>query len=293
MDFGLILPAYREGATVESIDAASEAAARLGWHSVFTTDHVLVEPSERSKDYFNIFDALVTLAHIAVKQPSLRVGVSVVVVPMRNALVLAKELATIDALSGGRLIVGAGIGWNQAEFAHLGEADRFHRRGAYLDEAIQIWRHLWGGGTGPFTGRFHSFGEVRFAPLPVQDGGVPIWLGGRDERALRRAGRLADGYHSTASSPAQLAVRIPVVRAAAEEAGRPAPTISARMRAAFGAHESPFYQLAGTPEQMIGEIHAFEELGVSHIAVDFVETNPERSVALIERFDAEVCSAFR
>jgi probable F420-dependent oxidoreductase len=293
MDFGLILPAYREGATVESIDAASEAAARLGWHSVFTTDHVLVEPSERSKDYFNIFDALVTLAHIAAREPTLRVGISVIVVPMRNAIVLAKELATIDALSGGRLIVGAGIGWNQSEFAHLGEADRFHRRGAYLDEAIQIWRHLWGGGTGPFTGRFHSFGEVRFAPLPAQDGGVPIWLGGRDERALRRAGRLADGYHSTASSPAQLAVRIPVVRAAAEEAGRPAPVISARTRVAFGAHESPFYQLAGTPEQMIGEIRAFEELGVSHVAVDFVETNPERSVALIERFDAEVCSAFR
>ncbi len=293
MDFGLILPAYREGASVESIDAASEAAARLGWHSVFTTDHVLVEPSERSKDYFNIFDALVTLAHIAAREPSLRVGVSVVVVPMRNAIVLAKELASLDALSGGRLIVGAGIGWNEAEFANLGEADRFHRRGAYLDEAIQIWRHLWAGGSGSFAGRFHSFGEVRFAPLPVQGSGMPIWLGGRDERALRRAGRLADGYHSTASSPAQLAVRIPIVHAAAEEAGRPAPMISARVRVAFGAHEAPYYQLAGTPEQMVGEIRAYEELGVSHVAVDFVETNPERSVALIERFDAEVCSAFR
>lgn len=293
MDFGLILPAYREGATVESIDAASEAAERLGWHSVFTTDHILVDPSERTKDYYNIFDAVVTLAHIAARQPTLRVGISVLIVPMRNAIALAKELATVDALSGGRLIVGVGVGWNQTEYGNVGAADRWHRRGAYVDESVEIWRQLWGGGTGPFSGRFHSFGEVRFGPLPAQGAAVPIWVGGRDERALRRAGRIADGYHSTAASPAQLAVRIPVVRAAADEAGRAAPMISARARVAFGAHESPFYQLAGTPEQMIGEIRAFEELGVSHIAVDFVETNPERSVALIERFDAEVCSAFR
>lgn len=293
MDFGLILPGYRAGATVESIDAASEAAARLGWHSVFTTDHVLVEPSERSQDYFNVFDAVVTLAHIAARQPGLRVGVSVIVVPMRNAIVLAKELATIDALSGGRLIVGAGIGWNETEFGHLGAADRFHRRGAYLDETIAIWRHLWGGATGPFSGSFHEFGEVRFAPLPAQGAALPIWLGGREERALRRAGRVADGYHSTSTSPAQYAVRVPVIAAAAAEAGRPMPVLSARVRVAFGPHETPSYQLAGTSEQMVTEIRAFEQVGVSHIAFDFVETDPARCVALIERFDNEVRSAFR
>ena len=293
MDFGLILPGYRQGATVESIDAAAEAAGRLGWHSVFTTDHLLVEPSERTKDYYDVFDAIVTLAHIAARQPSLRVGVSVIVVPMRNAIVLAKELATIDALSGGRLIVGTGVGWNQTEYGNVGAADRWHQRGAYLDEAIDLWRFLWGGNQGPFDGRFHKFDEVRFGPLPARGGAVPIWIGGRDERALRRAGHRGDGYHSTAVGPAQLAVRLPIVQAAAEEAGRPAPTISARVRVSFGAHEAPYYQMAGTAEQMISEVRAFEELGVSHLAVDFVETNPARSVKLIERFDGEVASAFR
>ena len=293
MDFGLILPGYRQGATVESIDAAAEAAGRLGWHSVFTTDHLLVEPSERTKDYYDVFDAIVTLAHIAARQPSLRVGVSVIVVPMRNAIVLAKELATIDALSGGRLIVGTGVGWNQTEYGNVGAADRWHQRGAYLDEAIDLWRFLWGGNQGPFEGRFHKFDEIRFGPLPAQGGAVPIWIGGRDERALRRAGHRGDGYHSTAVGPAQLAVRLPIVQAAAEEAGRPAPTISARVRVSFGAHEAPYYQMAGTAEQMISEVRVFEELGVSHLAVDFVETNPARSVKLIERFDGEVASAFR
>lgn len=293
MDFGLILPSYRRGATVESIDATAATVARLGWHSVFTTDHLLVEPSPRSDDYVNVFEAVLTTVHVAARQPTLKVGVSVIVVPMRNAVQLAKELATIDALSGGRLICGVGVGWNRTEFGYLGMADRFQHRGAYLDEAIALWRHLWAGSEAPFEGRFHSFEEVRFGPLPAQGADLPIWVGGRDEHALRRAGRLGQAYHSSASGHDQMAVRAPVIRAAAEEAGRPMPLLSARVRAHFGPTDANFYMLAGTPEQMIGEIRAFEEIGVGHLAVDFAETNPEAAVRLIERFDAEVVAAFR
>lgn len=293
MDVGLILPSYREGASTESIDAASETVARLGWHSVFTTDHVLVEPSERSEDYFTVFDAVATLGHVAARQPSLKIGISVIVVPMRNAVVLAKELATLDALSGGRLIVGVGVGWNEKEFGHLGAADRFHHRGAYLDEAIAIWRHLWGGDQGPFKGHFHEFDEVRFGPLPVQGRDMTVWVGGRNPAALRRAGRLGQGYHSSASGPAQIATRLPVIFEAAEEAGRPKPTISARVRVAFGRQDVPFFMVAGAPEQMIGELREFMEVGVDHIAVDFAETDAGKVSKLIERFDSEVLAALR
>src|SRR5205085_11642194 len=99
---------------------------------------------------------------------------------------------------------------------------------------------------------------------------------------------IADGSHSTSSSPAEYAVRIPVVQRAAQDAGRPAPVFSARVRVAFGAHEVPYYMLAGTPEQMVGEIRAFADLGVTHMALDFTETNPSKLTALIERFDREV-----
>ncbi len=293
MDIGLILPSYREGASVEAIDAGAEVAARLGWHSVFTTDHLLVEPSKRSEDYFTIFEALVTVAHVAARQPNLRVGISVVVVPMRNAVQLAKELATLDALSGGRLIAGVGVGWNRKEFAHLGLEDRFGHRGAYLDESIELWRYLWGGGTGPFEGRFHSFDEARFLPLPPQGRELTIWVGGREPAVLERAGRLGNGYHSSASSPAQVAVRVPIVRAAAKAAGRPSPTISARFRVAFGRHDVPFFMVAGTPEQMVGELREFEHIGVDHVAVDFAETDPQKLVSLVERFDNEVLAALR
>lgn len=293
MDFGLILPSYRDGATVEGIDAASDAVARLGWHSVFTTDHLLVEPSEVSDDYFNVFDAVVTLAHIGARQPSLRLGTSVIVVPMRNAVVLAKELATIDALSGGRLICGVGAGWNETEFGNVGAGDRFRRRGAYLDETLLLWRQLWSGSTQPFHGHFHHFDEIRFGPLPAQRENVPIWVGGRSEAALRRAGRMGDAYHASASSPAQMAVRIPVLAAAADEAGRPAPLLSARVRVVFGPKEDQWYALSGTSDQMQSEISAWQEIGVGHLAFDFVETDARRSVEMIERFDAEVLSAFR
>ncbi|MEX2546391.1 MAG: TIGR03619 family F420-dependent LLM class oxidoreductase [Chloroflexota bacterium] len=293
MDFGLVLPSYRDGASTDSIDAAGETAARLGWHSVFTTDHILVDRSERSSDYFNVFDAVATVAHVAARQPTLLVGISVIVVPMRNAVVLAKELATLDALSNGRLIAGVGVGWNETEFASVGAGDRFHVRGAYLDEAIALWRQLWRGEEGPFHGRFHEFEEIRFGPLPAQGENLTVWVGGRNPAALRRAGRLGQGYHSSASGPDSYEPRIPIVRAAADEAGRPPPTFSARFRVAFGEHQTPFYMLTGDPDAMIAEIRSFEALGVSHVAVDFAETDAERGRDLVERFDREVASAFR
>jgi alkanesulfonate monooxygenase SsuD/methylene tetrahydromethanopterin reductase-like flavin-dependent oxidoreductase (luciferase family) len=292
LDFGLILPSYRAGASVESIEASAATVARLGWHSVFSTDHFLVGTSAREEDYFHIFDALATVVHVAARQPALRVGISVLVVPMRNAVQLAKELATIDVLSGGRLIVGVGGGWDEKEFGHLGLAERFGQRGAYLNEAISLWRHLWGGGQGPFEGRFHSFEEVRFGPLPVQGAELEVWVGGRDEAALRRAGRLGNGYHSSATGPDHYAPRVPIVRAAATDAGRPEPRFSARFRVAFVEHKVPFFMLSGTPEQMIATLREFAVLGVTHVAVDFAETDPDKVVRLIERFDSEVRTAF-
>jgi alkanesulfonate monooxygenase SsuD/methylene tetrahydromethanopterin reductase-like flavin-dependent oxidoreductase (luciferase family) len=213
---------------------------------------------------------------------------------MRNAVVLARELATIDLLTRGRLTAGVGVGWSAEEFANVGVADRFHRRGAYTNEAIRLWRHLWSGSTEPWEGRFHQFRDFAFEPLPTQGAALPIVVGGRSEAALIRAARLGDGYHTSASSPAQLAVRVPVLRAAAEAAGRPTPPISARVRVQFGPAEfDGGYRLAGSPEQMAHEIRAFADQGTSALALDFQETDPERSAALIERFDREVVPAWR
>ncbi len=289
MDFGLCLPNFPTGASPEGIEAAAAVAETLGWSTVWTTDHVLV-PHESTDDYGRIYEAILTLAWVGARHPGIRLGTSVIVVPQRNAVLLAKELATLDSLSGGRVIAGIGIGWSEGEFANLATADRFHVRGAYLDETIALWRHLWSGSSEPFHGRFHPLDDFVFGPLPEQGAALPILVGGRAEPALRRVGRLADGYQSSAAGPTQYAERLPVIRAAAEAAGRPMPSLSARVRVESDPSSSG-YALRGSPEAMAAEVRAFAELGVTHLALWFETTDPEELVARVERFDREVARA--
>ena len=269
------------------MEAAAEVAERLGWSTVWTTDHLLVARQD-ADDYGRIYEAILSLAWVGAKYHRVRLGTSVVVVPYRNAVILAKELATLDSLSDGRLVAGVGVGWSQAEFENVGVADRFHVRGAYLDETIRLWRHLWSGSTEPFHGRFHTFDDFAFAPLPHQGASVPIVVGGRAEGALRRAGALGDWYHSSATSAAKYAGRVPIIRAAAEAADRPMPKLSARAYTEFGDATNDWYAIRGTPEEMAAEVRAFEALGVSHLAVWFEATDPSEVTALAERFARDV-----
>ena len=287
MDYGFALPNFPAGASPEGIEAASETAERLGWSAVWTTDHVLVERASQ-EGYGRIFEAILTLAWVGARHPSLRVGTSVVVVPQRNAVILAKELATLDALTGGRVIAGVGVGWNVAEFANLGASDRFHVRGAYLDETIRLWRHLWSGSGEPFEGRFHPLTDFAFEPLPAQGADLPIWVGGGSDAACRRAGTLGDGYHASAVGPDGYAKRVPKVRAAAEAASRPMPGLSARVRVRLDEAHGTGYAMRGTPEQIAGEIRAWAALGVSHLVLSFGPTDPEGVAAAAERFAREV-----
>lgn len=287
MDYGLVLPSLGDDANLEGLVAAVELAERHGFTDVWATDHLLVDHAAK-EDYGRIYEAVTTLAWAAGRSRAIRLGASVIVVPMRNAVVLAKELATIDALSGGRLIAGFGVGWSPEEFANVGAADRFRDRGAYTEETINLCRHLWSGSTEPFRGRFHEFHDFVFGPLPAQVGGVPIWIGGRDERALRRVGRLGDAYHASATSPSTLAARIPIIREAAESAGRPMPRLSGRARLELGAEAQSFYTMHGSPADVAGEIRAFAALGVDHLALAFPPRDAAGLTRDVQRFFAEV-----
>lgn len=292
MRYGLCLPNFTALASPTAIDAAAAAAERLGWDAVWTTDHVLVDSSDDASDYRTNFDVLETLAWVGARYPRVRLGTSVIVVPQRNAVVLAKQIATLDALSGGRVVAGIGVGWSEREFANLAMADRFPVRGAVVEETIGLWRHLWSGSGEPFEGRFHELSDYVFGPLPAQGAVLPIWIGGRADKALERAGRLADGYHSSATSPAAFAARIGVIRAAAEAADRPMPTLSARVRVAFdepvqSAEPRP-YAMRGSPEDMAAEVARWAELGVEDLALFFEAPSVETFVEAVERFDREV-----
>lgn len=289
--YGVCLPNFRPGASPEGLLAAAQTAQRLGWTTGWTTDHLLIDDAARGADYRHIYEALSVLAWLAGQTDRLRLGTSVLVVPMRSAVVLAKELATIDALSHGRLIVGVGIGWNRAEFANVGVTDHFGRRGAYLAEAVALWRYLWGGGKGPYDGRFDSFGEAYFSPLPPQGADLPIWIGATAEPALRRVGRIAQGYQATGTDAATMRQRARIIGEAAALAGRPMPALSARVSVDFDGRRSGPSTLSGSPEVMARDVRAYRDAGVEHLAIDVRETDPDAVTAAIERFDREVVAA--
>jgi probable F420-dependent oxidoreductase len=291
MAFGVCLPNFRPGAGPEAMLAAAQTAESLGWHSVWTTDHILIDDAERGRNYRHIYEALSVLAWLAGQTTTIRLGTSVLVVPMRNAVVLAKELATIDALSEGRLIAGVGIGWNRTEFENVGVGDRFSHRGAYLEETVALWRFLWGGGAGPWQGRFHRFAEAYFSPLPPQGANLPVWIGATAEPALWRVGRIAQGYQSTGTDAPTMQERSRIIGAAATDAGRPKPLLSARLSVSFdGSQRGPFV-LAGTPARMAAHVRAYREAGTEHLALDFGEIDPGAVTQAIERFDREIVAA--
>jgi probable F420-dependent oxidoreductase len=287
MDYGLVLPSLGDDANLAGLETAIDLAARHGFTDVWTTDHILVG-HDAAEDYGRLYEAVTTLAWAAARNGQLRLGASVIVVPMRESVLLAKQLATVDALSRGRLIAGFGVGWNRHEFANVGADARFEVRGAYLEETINLCRHLWSGSTTPFEGRFARFDDFVFGPLPDQGASLPIWIGARDERALRRVGRLADGYHSSATSPSSYAPRIPTIRAAAEAAGRPMPRLSARVRVELGAAPESFFTLHGSAEDVAAGIREYAALGVDHLALAFPPRDGAALVEAVERFVSEV-----
>ncbi len=298
MEFGISLPTYPEGATVEGFVAVARAAERLGYTSAWTTDHVIMPP-EQAGPYASIFEPLMVLAYLAAQTESVRLGISVIVVPQRNGIVLAKELATLDHLSGGRLVVGVGAGWNEAEFRMLDAGERFHRRGLYLDETLRVWRHLWTDPAQPFAGRFYDLPEVAFGPLPLTAGGPPVWVGGSSEAARRRAGRSGAAWHPVNVPADEIATQFAVVQQAAEDAGRAAPVIAPRLSMQFGtSYGGPVSASgaraleAGSSDEMVEKLGAYRDAGVSEIICHFGFPDGNAVVEAMERFAAEVMPAF-
>lgn len=286
---GLILPSKRPGANPEVILATARTAERLGWRTIWADDHILVNRTDPAI-YRHIYELLTTMAWLGGQTSRIRLGTSVIVVPQRNAVITAKELATIDALTGGRVVAGVGIGNYAGEYRNLGAADRFRVRGAFLDETIRLWRHLWSGSEAPFHGRFHDIPNAVMSPLPAQGAALPILVGGRSDRGIERAGRVGDGYHLSQNGPAGMAARLPRLRGAAEAAGRPVPPISARAQVYFGPPPDGATAAAihGTPEEMGRVVDEWLALGLDELAIDLDETDADRAVAKMERLHAEV-----
>jgi probable F420-dependent oxidoreductase len=210
-------------ASPEAIVAAAKKAEEVGFEAIFVNDHIIVGDDARSAPWTNVYDPFVAMSFIAAHTSRIGVGVSVLIVPYRNPVATAKALATLDLMSSGRVTVGVGVGWNEAEFAALGVP--FHERGARTNEYLRLWQACWAPGKVSFAGKVLSFADMHVNPKPVQRPHPPIWIGGTSDAALRRAARFAAVWQPTPLPIAQLVERQAALRKACEEIGRePIPT---------------------------------------------------------------------
>ena len=220
MKIGFGAPVSGAWATPENLAGFAARAEQAGYASLWSFQRLLVpESSGMDPVYHSVLDPMAALAYAAAGTSRIRLGVAVVNLPFVSPAYLAKQAATVDILSGGRLDLGLGIGWMPEEFAATGAP--MARRGARAAEYVAVLRELWADGRSEFSGEFYEIPRSSVAPKPVQPGGPPILLGGLARPALERAGRIADGWvTSSRTDLSRIAEGVGVIRAAAAEAGR-------------------------------------------------------------------------
>lgn len=230
MKFGIMFANTGHGSTPDGARAVAEAAEEGGFEAIWTVEHVVV-PSGYESQYpydpsgkmaggaedFDLPDPLIWLTWVAAHTTTIKLATGILIVPQRNPVITAKELATLDHLSGGRLVLGVGAGWLAEEFAALNES--FDDRGKRLDEYIAVMRALWEGGKTTFDGDYFTFEDCISRPRPA-NGTIPVVVGGHTKVAARRAGRLGDGFFPGSAGMDEISGLVALVRQTAEEHGR-------------------------------------------------------------------------
>ncbi len=294
MRYGIYLLNRGPAATPKTMSALALEAEQLGFDTLWVSDHIITpvevkslypgaapgsaSPATAAVDY----EPLITLAYAAGLTQRIRVGVSVLLVPLRNPVYAAKQIATLDALCGGRVLLGVGGGWMAEEFPAVG-AVPFNRRGAALDEYIEIYRALWSDDEiSSHDGPLYHLEPMRAFPKPVQRPGPPIWVGGHSEAAQRRALAVGSGWQASHLSPENMAAKVATLRRLAEERGRDLSgfAISNRIDAGVGlpAEKARPDQLFGEPARVAEGLARYEAAGCTDL---LIELQPRDSTAVV------------
>jgi probable F420-dependent oxidoreductase len=300
MKFGCSLIVRGRHATQGNLLTMAKQAEAWGFDSLWASDHLIIPPRQTSSypgsatgefpDFWlqRYFEPLAVLNYLAGQTQRILLGTSVLILPMRNPIEVAKEVAGADVLSQGRLLFGVGVGWFKEEFDVLQEP--FHERGRRTDEYLQICKTLWTEEPATFAGRYYQFRQAHFGPKPLQKPHPPILVAGHSPAALRRAARLGNGWHPFALTPEALGQVMPQFHAAVQAAGRRLEEfdISVKVRLRFGAGPEPQPPLHGSPEQVVATIKQYRDLGVQHLVLDFAPETIGNALATLERFVREV-----
>ncbi|WP_440074122.1 LLM class F420-dependent oxidoreductase [Streptosporangium sp. OZ121] len=282
MRIGFALPQIGRLARPSLIITTAVAAEELGYDSLWVLERLLKPVHPRTpypgtpdgrlpEALGTVFDPLSVLSFAAARTESIALGTSVLCMPLHNPVMLAKQLATIDVLSGGRLRVGLGLGWSEDEYEAAGTTSA--DRGRKATEFVKVLKELWTADKPAFHGEFYRVAESEFRPRPVQTPHPPLYLAAFDERALRRAGRLADGWNPAALPAQALTPMMDQVRAAAEAEGRDPGALQMIVRANAVVTESPLdharQSFHGTWEQISDDVRAVRDAGADEIFFDF------------------------
>lgn len=277
MKFGVNLLNFGPGASPDSLLGWTRLAETLGYHLAMISDHVAVTPDVQGRYPAPLYDPLTTIGWLAGQTRSIKLGTTVLIVPYRHPIQIARVGANLDLLSGGRFILGVGVGWAQQEFAALNLP--FRQRGAMTNEYLEAIKALWTQDLAYYEGRFVSIRDVHTAPRPVQKPHPPIWVGGPSDAALRRAVRYGDGWH-----PIRIRLDwlredgLPRLKAIAEEEGRPVPSLCPRIK--LHITESPADEATrrageGSLDQIRGDLSELEEMGAEYVLLDTYMDDPE------------------
>ncbi len=263
--------AYREGPGAAARFA--QALERIGYDHIDVFDHVVMgypvagRPPGPYTPTMPILEALMTLAHVAAVTSRVTLGTEVLVLPQRHPTLVAKQVSTLDTLSGGRVRLGVGVGWQESEYEALGED--FHTRGARMDEAIRLLRACWGDAQVDFEGKHYRVSSIAMEPKPPQGRRLPIWIGGASEPAWSRVGRLGDGWLAGGATDAAIARRaLDSIRRHAEAAGRDPGVIGLQSMVAPPPKDAEGRRFYAEPDRVVARVRELQALGFGWVSLN-------------------------
>jgi probable F420-dependent oxidoreductase len=302
MKFGFSLVVRGPEATPNTFARIAERAEALEIDSLWCSAHVILPPQVKSgyvlipglkhpehwKECY--WEPFTVLSYLAAMTSKITLGTSVVIAPMHNPIELAKQVAEVDQLSGGRFVFGIGVGWFEEEFETLGQ--EFHNRGARTDEGLELMKALWNDDPVSFEGRYYRVDNAHFSPKPVQKPSPPIWVAGASEAALKRAARVAQAWHPVRATFDQLRGARAVLNRYLEEAGRTPESLEIAVKLPLifqdGPPESDQAPTQGRAVDIIDAIDRYSEAGASHLVLDFVPETLATALDTMERFAQEI-----
>jgi probable F420-dependent oxidoreductase len=270
MKFGIHLPQSGQAASAHAIQTVAQQAEALGFADVWVSDHIALPKDAPYPPSKYLLEPLIALTWAAAATERVRLGTTVLVLPLRPPVLLAKMLGTLDVMSNGRLIVGAAGGWMKEEFDALGVP--FADRGARTDETIEVMRQCWTEDPIDFEAPLTGARLVGMRTKPQPQGPIPIWIGGHSEPAWRRATRVGDGWHGAFQSPKKTAAMTARLRR-----DRPESSFTLSMRTSWDA-------LRDDTDELLRELEQYMEAGIQHIVVEPAQRDLDAWQRCVESF---------